>query len=99
MKKINYEKKTNFFKRLFIKVCRILGFEIIDQAQFRSPTLEKDLNEMLSIPGKKSITLPLGEIKIKKKINSFKIILRTCTSELIMDQNKRRLFDFDANTL
>ena len=47
------------------------------------------------IPGKKSITLPLGEIKIKKKINSFKIILRTCTSELIMDQNKRRLFDFD----
>ena len=95
MKKINNSNKTNFFKRLFIKICRILGFEIIDQAQFRSPTLEKDLNEMLSIPGKKSITLPLGEIKIKKKINSIKIILRTCTSELIMDQNKRRLFDFD----
>ena len=95
MKKINNANKTNFFKRLFIKVCRILGFEIIDQAQFRSPTLEKDLDEMLSIPGKKSITLPLGEIKIKKKINSIKIILRTCTSELIMDQNKRRLFDFD----
>ena len=68
MKKINYANKTNFFKRLFIKVCRILGFEIIDQAQFRSPTLEKDLDEMLSIPGKKSITLPLGEIKIKRKL-------------------------------
>ncbi len=95
MKKINNSNKTNFFKRLFIKICRLLGFEIIDQAQFRSPTLNKDLNEMLSIPGKKSITLPLGEIKIKKKINSIKIILRTCTSELIMDQNKRRLFDFD----
>ena len=30
-------------RKLFIKLCRKLGFEIIDQAQFRSPTLEKDL--------------------------------------------------------
>tara|TARA_Y100001970_G_scaffold254367_1_gene330058 strand:- start:283 stop:1293 length:1011 start_codon:yes stop_codon:yes gene_type:complete len=95
MKKINNSNKNNFFKRLFIKISRLLGFEIIDQAQFRSPTLQKNLDEMLSIPGKKSITLPMGEIKIKKKFNSIKIILRTCTSELIMDQNKRRLFDFD----
>ena len=97
MKKIENIKKTNFLKKLFIKLCRILGFEIIDQASFRSPTLGKDLNETLSIQGKKSITIPLGQINIKKKIKSVKIILRSCTSELIMDQNKRRLFDCEKN--
>ena len=93
MKKINNTHNVNFLKKLFIKLCRLLGFEIIDQANFRSPTLEKNLDETLSIKGKKSITIPLGQIDIKKKIKSVKIILRTCTSELIMDQNKRRLFD------
>ena len=97
MKKIENTKKINFFKKLFIKICRTLGFEIIDQANFRSPTLDKNLNEILSTPGKKSITIPLGQINIKKKIKSFKIIVRTCTSELIMDQNKRRLFDYEKN--
>ena len=97
MKKAESIKKTNFLKKLFIKLCRILGFEIIDQASFRSPTLGKNLNETLSIQGKKSITIPLGQINIKKKIKSIKIILRSCTSELIMDQNKRRLFDCEKN--
>jgi len=97
MKKAKSIKKTNFLKKLFIKLCRILGFEIIDQASFRSPTLGKNLNETLSIQGKKSITIPLGQINIKKKVKSIKIILRSCTSELIMDQNKRRLFDCDKN--
>ena len=97
MKKNDNIRKTNFLKRIFIKICRIFGFEIIDQANFRSPTLGKNLNETLSIQGKKSITIPLGQINIKKKITSLKIILRTCTSELIMDQNKKRLFDCDKN--
>ena len=97
MKKIENTKKTNFLKKLFIQLCRIFGFEIIDQANFRSPTLGKNLHETLSIPGEKSITIPLGQIDIKKKIKSLKIILRTCTSELIMDQNKKRLFDCVKN--
>ena len=97
MKKIKNTNNTNFLKKLFIKLCRILGFEIIDQANFRSPTLNKNLDETLSIPGKKSITIPLGQIDIKKKIKSVKIIVRTCTSELIMDQNKKRLFDCEKN--
>ena len=97
MKKINNTHNVNFLKKLFIKLCRLLGFEIIDQANFRSPTLEKNLDETLTIQGKKSITIPLGQIDIKKKIKSVKIILRTCTSELIMDQNKRRLFDCEKN--
>ena len=97
MKKIKNIKKTNFFKKIFIKLCRLLGFEIIDQSNFKSPTLNKSLNETLSIQGLKSITIPLGQINIKNKINSIKIILRTCTSELIMDQNKRRIFDKEKN--
>ena len=97
MKKIKNTQKTNFFKKIFIKFCRLIGYEIIDQSNFRSTTLDKDLNETLSIQGKKSITIPLGQINIKNKIKSLKIILRTCTSELIMDQNKRRIFDEEKN--
>ncbi len=97
MKKIENSIKSNFFKKLFIKLCRLVGFEIIDQSNFSSPTLNKDLSETLSIQGKKSITVPLGELKIKNKVNSLKVILRTCTSELIMDQNKRRIFDKEKN--
>ena len=97
MKKIKNKKKTNFFKKIFIKFCRLLNYEIIDQSNFRSITLNKDLNETLSVQGKKSITIPLGQIDIKNKINSLKIIVRSCTSELIMDQNKRRIFDEEKN--
>ena len=97
MKKIKNTQKTNFLKKIFIKLSRLLGFEIIDQSNFSSPTLSKDLNDTLSIQGKKSITIPLGQIDIKNKINSLKIIVRTCTSELIMDQNKRRIFDEEKN--
>ncbi len=97
MKKIKNTNKSNFFKKLFVKLCRLLGFEIIDQSNFNSPTLNKGLNETLSVQGKKSITIPLGQIDIKKKVKSLKIILRTCTAELIMDQNKRRIFDREKN--
>ena len=97
MKKIEKSKKNNLFKKVFIKICRIIGFEIIDQSNFSSPTLGKELNDTLSIQGKKSITIPLGQINLKKRVKSLKIILRTCTSELIMDQNKRRIFDFEKN--
>jgi len=97
MKKIENSRKSNFFKKLFTKLCRLIGFEIIDQSTFSSPTLNKDLSETLSVQGKKSIIVPLGEIKIQRKVNSVKVILRTCTSELIMDQNKRRIFDEEKN--
>ena len=97
MKKIKITKRGNFLKKIFIKISRVFGFEIIDQSSFSSPTIGKDLNETLSEQGKRSITIPLGQIKIKKKIKSLKILLRTCTSELIMDQNKRRIFDCEKN--
>ena len=44
MKKIENIQKTSFLKKFFIKLCRIFGYEIIDQANFRSPTLKKSLN-------------------------------------------------------
>jgi len=80
-------------KKFFIKICRFLDFEIIDQNQFTSPTLENSLNENLSKINKKSIVLPLGEVKIKRKINSLNIIFRSNTKVNIWDQNKTRIFD------
>ena len=44
-------------KKFFIKICKFFGFEIIDQNEFISPTLNKELNEDLSIFNEKSIVL------------------------------------------
>ena len=80
-------------KKFFIKICKLFGFEIIDQNEFISPTLNKELNKDLSILNKKSIVLPLGEVKITRKVNSILIIVRVNTEIEIWDQNKRRLFE------
>ena len=80
-------------KKFFIKICKFFGFEIIDQNEFTSPTLNKELNEDLSILNKKSIVLPLGEVKITRKIKSILIIIRVNTEIEVWDQNKRRLFE------
>ena len=85
--------KKSIIKRLFIKLSKALGYEIIDQSEFSSPTLQKELNEDLSIINEKSIVLPLGEVKITKKVNSVLIIFRTNTDVEIWDQNKKRLFE------
>ena len=84
--------KKNIFKKLFIKFTKSLGFEIIDQNEFSSPTLNKELNENLSNI-KKSIILPLGEVKLNRKIKSLSIIFRTNTNIEIWDQNKKRIFE------
>ena len=92
MKEQKNQVKINFFKKIFIKICRIFGYEIIDQNNFYVPTQEKNLGENLNIQGKKSITLPLGEIKISRKVNALTIIFRSCTSINMLTQNKKRLF-------
>ena len=81
-------------KKIFIKICKLLGYEILDQNKFSSPTLEKELNEELSVLNEKSIVLPLGEVKVTKKVTSILIILRMNTDIDIWDQNKKRLFEF-----
>ena len=93
MKEINNKVKISFFKKIFIKICRILGYEIIDQSSFYVPTQEKYLNENLSTQGKNSITLPLGETKISRKVKALTIIYRSCTNINMLTQNKKRLFD------
>ena len=80
-------------KKFFIKICKFFGFEIIDQNEFTSPTLNKELNEDLSILNKKSIILPLGEVKITRKVKSILIVIRVNTEIEVWDQNKRRLFE------
>ena len=85
--------KKSIIKKIFIRLSKILGYEIIDQNEFYSPTLEKNLNEDLSTINQKSIVLPLGEVSISRKVNSILIILRANTKIDIWDQNKKRIFE------
>ena len=84
--------KKNILKKIFVKIIKSLGFEIIDQNEFRSPTLNKDLNQQLSNTNK-SIILPLGEVNLTRKISSLLIIFRTNSNIEIWDQNKKRIFE------
>ncbi|MDC0059651.1 glycosyltransferase family 2 protein [Pelagibacteraceae bacterium] len=92
MKKQTTNQQKNFIKKIFIKICRIFGYEIIDQSNFYVPTQEKSLNENLTIPGKRSITLPLGSTKISRKVSALSVIFRSCTKINMLTQNKKRLF-------
>ena len=85
--------KKNIIRKLFIKLSKIMGYEIIDQNDFTSPTLDKQLNENLSILNEKSIVLPLGEVKISRKVKSILVLFRTNSNIEIWDQNKKRLFE------
>jgi len=100
MRKNIQNKRRNLFKKLFIKLARFLGYEIIDQSYFTIPTQDKNIDENLSIPGKSSITLPLGKVDITRKISGLTIIIRSYTSTKnkkslnMLDQNKNRIFEF-----
>ena len=93
MKEQDNAKKTTFLKKIFIKFCRLMGYEIIDQSDFYVPTQQKRLDENLNIQGKKSITLPLGETKIVRKVTALTVVFRSCTNVHMLTQNKKRLFD------
>lgn len=85
--------RNSFFKQIFVKICRIFGYEIIDQSNFYVPTQKKTLDENLNIQGKKSIVLPLGEVEISRKVKALTVIFRSCTKVNMLTQNKKRLFD------
>ena len=91
MRQLNNTKKKGFVKKLFVKLSRLLGYELIDQADMSFVTSKNLKNP--SISGKKSITLPLGEVKITRKVQNFDIILKTCTSVNLVSQNKKRIFE------
>ena len=98
MKNKTYYKK-NFFSKLFIKIIRKFGYEVIDQANLEIPGIDKNINENLSKSGLKSITVPLGSTKIKNKIKSLTIIIRSYTSgntedaKVMLDQSKQRIYE------
>ena len=97
MKKIKTKKRSNFVKKIFVKVCRILGYELIDQNNFEIPTLEKNAIENISIAGKKSISIPLGQIDITRKVKSLNIYFRSCSKVNLWNQNKERIFEADKD--
>ena len=100
MKKNNKNNKKNLAKKLFIKLARLFGYEIIDQSNLTIPTQNKNIAENLSKPGISSITIPLGKVNITRKISRLTIIVRSYTntknkkSRNLLDQNKNRIFEF-----
>ena len=94
MREIKSNKK-NPLKKIFIKICRIFGFEVVDQSNFTIPTSNKYVNESISVPGKNSVVLPLGRVEITRPVRSLDIILRTCMSVNMLTQSKKRMFEKD----
>ncbi len=93
MKVKNKANKKSWIKKIFIKICRLLDYEIIDQSNFYLPVTDQDINEDLSKIGKRSLTIPMGKVEITRPIKSLTIILRTCASVNMLTQSKKRLFD------
>ncbi len=93
MREIKSIKTTNFIKKILIKICRIFGYELIDQSTLEFPVSNKNYQEISSIPGNKSISLGLGETLITRKIKNLDIIVKTCTSVHLVSQNKKRIFE------
>ena len=93
MKEIKSTKKTGLFKKLIIKICRILGYELIDQSSLEFPVSNKKSEDTISIPGKKSFSLGVGEFNITRKVEGIDIIVKTCTSVQLVTQNKSRIFE------
>jgi len=89
--------QNSFLKKLKIKIIRKLGFEAVDQQNYVLIGHNKKLDSTHSIPGEKSLVLPFGILKVKKKILDLKIIFRSCTAINIMGQNKQRLFECQKN--
>ena len=85
--------KKSWFKKIFIKICRMLDYEIIDQSDYFLPVTNQEIGKDLSIVGKRSLTLPMGKVEITRPVKSLTIILRTCTSVNMLTQSKKRLFD------
>ena len=93
MKEIKRSKNTNIFRKIFIKLCRLLGYELIDQSNFYFPVSNTEKVELLSQPGKKSISIGIGETPITRKVTEIEIILKTCTGVHLVTQNKKRVFE------
>jgi len=97
MKKINNTNKSNLIKKLFVKLCRLIGFEIIDQSNLNLPVSNRSTADNLGHLGKNIISIPLGETKISRAVKSLDIIVKTCTSVNLVSQSKKRIFEKDKS--
>ena len=50
MKVQNKTRKSSFFKKLFIKICRFFDYEIVDQGDFSFPTTNSPKTLNLATP-------------------------------------------------
>ena len=96
MREIKSNKK-NILTKFFIKLSRLFGYEIIDQSNLNIPTSSRNIEEKISIPGKKSVVLPLGKVEITRSVKSLDIILRTCMTVNMLSQSKKRVFEQDKD--
>ena len=91
--------KKSFLHKLFIKLIRKFGYEVIDQSNLYIPSKNLEANQNLSESGKQSINIPLGKTEITRKVKSLTIIIRSYTFgdvddyKVMLDQNKKRIFD------
>ena len=94
MKESKIKKKNTFLKKIFLKLSRRLGYEVMDQGDLSLNGSEgKSSNSSLSQLGVNSLTLPMGTVKITRPVKSLDIILRTCASVKMLTQSKERIFE------
>ena len=100
MKASKIKKKKTFFKKLFLKLSRLLGYEVMDQGDLSLLGTEgKEERNSLSQIGKSSLTLPMGTVNITRPVKSLDIILRTCASVKMLTQSKERIFEKEKSCL
>ena len=76
-----------------IKICRLLGYELVDQSTLEFPVSNFKSSTQISVPGKKSISLGIGETNITRKVKGLDIIFKTCTNVQLVTQSKKRIFE------
>ena len=94
MKESKIKKKNTFLKKLFLKLSRRLGYEVMDQSDLTLQDLDGgNSKSSLSKLGINSLTLPMGVVNITRPVKSLDIILRTCASIKMLTQSKERVFE------
>ena len=62
-------------KKVLIKICRLLGYELVDQSTLEFPVSNFKSSTQISVPGKKSISLGIGETNRYESCNERKKII------------------------
>jgi len=94
MKKFKSQSKISAVQKLFIKLIRKIGFEVIDQSNLYLPGKDKFYENNISKINENNTILPLGRIDITRKVKSLLIIFRSFTKEnKQLSVGKKRIFE------